>query len=81
MSSADMETEIRPMCLEDLNAIFAIDHRIRRMGRAITYANITTERVFIIDRHVGRLARPISYVDLIKGDVSELLQLGFVAEI
>jgi len=60
MSGSSMEVRIRPMNLEDLDAIFAIDHKIRREGKAITYANLTTEHVFTIDRHVGRLARPVS---------------------
>ena len=81
MSSNSVEATIRPMSLEDLDAIFAIDHHIRRAGKAITYANLTTEHIFTIDRHVGRLAKPVSYVDLIRGDVSELLELGVVAEI
>ena len=51
------------------------------MGKAITYANLTTERIFAIDRHVGRLGKPTSYVDLITGDVSSLLEFGFVAEV
>jgi len=81
MTGSELKTEIRPMILEDLDAIFSIDHKIRRMGKAITYANLTTERIFTIDRHVGRLAKPSSYVDLITGDVSGLLDLGFVAEV
>lgn len=76
-----MEVRARPMSWEDLDAIFAIDCQIRRAGKAITYANLTTERIFTIDRHVGRLAKPVSYVDLIKGDVSELLELSIVAEV
>jgi ribosomal protein S18 acetylase RimI-like enzyme len=81
MTTAKVETKVRPMTLEDLDAIFAIDHQIRRMGQAITYANLTTERIFSIDRHVGRLAKPVSYVDLIRGDVSELLALDLVCEV
>jgi ribosomal protein S18 acetylase RimI-like enzyme len=81
MSSSNVEATVRPMNLQDLDMIFTIDHQIRREGKAVTYANITTERIFSIDRHVGRLARPVGYVDLIKGDVSELLELGVVAEI
>ena len=81
MMSTELETKIRPIALEDLDAIFSIDHKIRRLGKAITYANLTTERIFTIDRHVGRLAKPVSYADLITGDVSELLALGFVAEV
>jgi len=81
MTSADVETEIRSITLGDLDAVFSIDHKVRNMGQAITYANLTTERIFTINRHVGRLAKPVSYVDLIRGDVSELLALGFVAEV
>lgn len=76
-----MEVRAHPMSWEDLDAIFAIDRQIRRAGKAITYANLTTERIFTIDRHVGRLAKSVSYVDLIKGDVSELLELSIVAEV
>jgi len=79
--SSSVEAKVRPLCLEDLDAIFAIDHHIRSVGKAITYANLTTEHIFTIDRHVGRLAKPTSYVDLIRGDVSELLESGLVAEI
>ena len=81
MNSSKAETKIRPMTLQDLDAIFSIDHKIRAMGKAVTYANLTTERIFTINRHVGRLAKPVSYVDLISGDVSELLAFGFVAEV
>lgn len=76
-----MEVKVRPLTLGDIDAILVIDHRIRKAGKAITYAYLTTERIFSIDRHVGRLARPVSYVDLIRGDVSELLELGVVAEV
>jgi len=81
MISPRTEIKVRPMTLEDLDTIFSIDHRIRGSGQAVTYANLPTERVFTIDRHVGRLAKPVSYADLIKGDVSELLALGLVAEV
>jgi GNAT superfamily N-acetyltransferase len=73
--------QVRPMILEDIDAIFHIDHEIRKAGEVITYENLTTERIFTIDRHVGRSAKPVSYVDLIKGDVSELLDFSFVAEV
>ncbi len=81
MTDSKGEITVRPMTPEDLDAIFFIDHEVRREGQAITYANLTTERIFTIDRHMSRLARPVSYVDLIKGDVSELFALGFVAEV
>lgn len=81
MSYSEAEIKVRPIVLEDLDAIFLIDRKIRRMGKAITYANLTTEHIFTISRHVGRLAKPTSYVDLITGDVSQLLEHGFVAEV
>jgi len=81
MIVSKIDAKIRPIALNDLDVIFFIDHEIRHHGQAITYANLTTEHVFKIDRHVGRLARPVSYVDLIKGDISDLLSLGFVAEV
>jgi GNAT superfamily N-acetyltransferase len=68
------------MTLEDLDAVFTIDRKIRERGKAITYANLTTERIFTIDRKASRLTRPVSYVDLITGDVSGLLDFGLVAE-
>ena len=77
----EIESLIRSLQLDDLDAIFSIDHKVRALGKAVTYSNLTTERVFTIDRHVGRLAKPVSYVDLIRGDVTELLALGVVAEV
>lgn len=76
-----IEPLIRPVQLDDLDAIFGIDHKVRALGKTITYSNLTTERLFTIDRHVGRLAKPVSYVDLIRGDITELLDLGVVAEV
>ncbi len=81
MSSNELEINFRSMTLDDLDAIFSIDRKIREKGKAITYANLTTERIFTIDRKASRLTRPVSYVDLITGDVSGLLELGCVAEI
>ena len=81
MTGTKLVTPPRSMTHEDLDAIFFIDHKIRERGKAITYANLTTERIFTIDRHVGRLAKPVSYVDLITGDVAQLLELGLVSEV
>jgi predicted N-acetyltransferase YhbS len=78
--SVKTEIKVRHLVLEDLDAVFHIDHEIRKTGEAVTYANLTTESIFTINRHVGRSAKPVSYVDLIRGNVSELLELGFVAE-
>ena len=81
MANDEEKTKIRSMTLEDLDPILAIDHKIRGLGKAITYANLTTERIFTIDRKSGRLARPVSYVELITGDVTGLLEFGLVAEV
>jgi GNAT superfamily N-acetyltransferase len=81
MPSPEVEINIRRMNLEDLDAIFLIDRKIREKGKAITYANLTTERIFTINRKGSRLTRPVSCVDLITGDISGLLDLGCVAEI
>ncbi|HEY95172.1 MAG TPA: GNAT family N-acetyltransferase [Dehalococcoidia bacterium] len=81
MPTIDKEVIVRPMTIGDIDATFFIDHEIRKAGKAITYENLTTERIFTIDRHVGRSAKPVSYVDLIKGDISELLGFSFVAEV
>jgi hypothetical protein len=48
------EINIRPMTLEDLDAVFLIDRKIREKGKAITYENLTTERIFTIDRKGSR---------------------------
>ena len=83
MSNAEGKVTIRPMVLEDLDAMFSIDRRIRAAGEAITYANLTTEGVLTVNRKVGesQRRRPTSYVDLITGDISGLLEYGFVAEL
>ena len=81
MTSSEVEIKVRGMSLEDLEAIFLIDRKIRRTGKAITYANLTTEHIFTIDRKVSWRTRATSYLELITGDVSGLLELGFVAEV
>jgi len=81
MDIPEVEVKVRPMTLQDLDAIFSIDRKIRGMGKTITYVNLTTERIFTIDRKTSRLKQPTSYVDLITGDVAGLLELGFVAEV
>ncbi len=75
------KVRIRPMEPEDITAVLGIDRKIRGMGKAITYANLTTEHISTIDRKVSHLKRPTSYIDLITGDVSGLLELGLVAEV
>jgi len=73
--------KIRPMGLKDLDTIFLIDQKIRKVGKAITYANFTTEYIFAIERKERLQKRPTGYIDLITGGVDKLLELGFVAEI
>jgi ribosomal protein S18 acetylase RimI-like enzyme len=79
MHTTDVGIQVRPLALDDLDTIFLIDHKIRGLGKAITYENITTEHIFTIDRKVSRMKQPTSYVDLITGDVSDLLKFSFVA--
>jgi len=69
------------MTLEDLDTIFLIDQKIRELGKAITYANFTTEHIFTTERRVSLRERPTGYIDLITGGVDRLLELGFVAEV
>ena len=81
MTGREDEAKVRSMTLEDLGNIFSIDRKIRGVGKAITYLNLTTERIFTIDRKISQLKRATSYAELITGDVSELLELGLVAEV
>ena len=81
MAYSQLKAEIRSMTLEDLDAVLSIDRKIRERGKAITYANLTTERIFTIDRVASHKTRPVRYVDLITGDISGLLDLGLVAEV
>lgn len=81
MNISKDKVEIRPMTRDDLEAIFSIDQEIRRKGQAYTYINLTTERIFPTKKQVSHLAVPDSHLDMIKGAVSELLDLGFVAEV
>ncbi len=74
MSCAKGEMEIRPVALEDLKAIFLIDKEIRATGKAITYADLTTEDIFTISQEANRHKMPLSYI-------TELLDFGSVAEI
>ncbi len=74
MNYAKGKTEIRPIALEDLEAIFSIDKEIRASGKTITYADITTEDIFAISEEVTYHHTPL-------GHIAELLDFGFVAEI
>jgi len=81
VARSELKLKVRSMTLQDLDAVFSIDRKIRERGKAITYANLTTERIFTIDRISSRMTRPVSYIDLITGDISGLLDLGLVAEV
>ena len=83
MTVTETDAKIRPMSIEDLDAIIRIDRKIRRLGKAITYEYLTTEGILTMSSHkkITRLDGATSYVDLITGDVSELLEHGLVAEV
>ncbi len=81
MTSHEVEIKVRPMTLEDLDTIFLIDQKIRELGKAITYANLTTEHIFTIEREASLRERTVGYGNLITGGVGGLLELGFVAEV
>jgi len=81
MTSHEVEIKVRPMTLEDLDTIFLIDQKIRELGKAITYVNLTTEHIFTIEREASLQERTVGYGDLITGGVGGLLELGFVAEV
>ena len=81
MTNPKARVKMRSMTLEDFGVIFAIDQQIRAMGKAITYASITTEDIFAIDKDVRRLAQPTSYVDFVTRDMLARVELGLVAEV
>ncbi len=74
MSREKVKVEIRPIVLEDLKAMFLIDKEIRASGKAISYADYTTEDIFTISQEANRHRMPLTYI-------AELLDFGFVAEI
>ena len=67
MNNIEGKTEVRPVVLQDLDAIFSIDKEIRAVGKAITYANLTTEQIFNKKSRIE--------------EISKLFGLGFVAEV
>ncbi|UCC90149.1 MAG: GNAT family N-acetyltransferase [Dehalococcoidia bacterium] len=81
MTKPKAKIKIRSMTLEDFDVIFAIDQQIRAMGKAITYASITTEDIFAIDKDMRRLAQPTSYVNFVTRDMAARVELGLVAEV
>jgi len=81
MSSAEGKVEVRPMTLEDTDAMLSIDRKIRAVGKAITYANLTTEYILSTGRKVSHRGSPTNYVDSIAGSAAGLLDFSFVAEV
>ncbi|MDD5082797.1 MAG: GNAT family N-acetyltransferase [Dehalococcoidales bacterium] len=82
MVSSASEVKIRPIALKDLDTILSIDSKIRETGQTITYANITTGQIFTAEREAGKRRKTGSYyLDLVTGDTSTSLDLGFVAEV
>ncbi len=81
MAIARTEIKTRPLTFQDLDSVILIDRKIRASGKAVTYANLTTEQVFTIDKNITYMEHPVSYVDLIKGRVQELFKWGLVAEV
>jgi len=74
MSRTKGKIKIRSMVLEDLKSMFLIDKEIEATGKAITYADLTTEDIFTISQEANRHKMPLSYI-------VELLDFGFVVEI
>ena len=81
MTKPKTKIKIRSMTLEDFDVIFAVDQQIRAVGKAVTYAGITTEDIFAIDKDVRRLAQPTSYVNFATRDMLARVELGLVAEV
>jgi len=81
MSSAEGKIEVRPINLKDIDAILSIDKEIRAAGKAITYANLTTEYVLSAGRKVSYQVSSTSYEGSITGNVAALLDFSFVAEV
>ena len=81
MSSAEGKIEVRPINLKDTDAILSIDKEIRAAGKAITYANLTTEYILSAGRKVSYQENPTIYASSITGNVAALLDFSFVAEV
>jgi ribosomal protein S18 acetylase RimI-like enzyme len=74
-------TKVRPMVVGDIDAVLEVDRAVRAAGKAITYANLTTEYILSIDRGVAHEESPTSYADAMTGNVAALLDFSFVAEV
>ena len=81
MRAVEGKIAVRPMAVGDIEAVLSVDRAVRAAGKAITYANLTTEYILSIDRRVTHEESPTSYVDSITGNVAALLDFSFVAEV
>lgn len=79
MTTAEVKVKIRPMTRGDLQAVIDIDQVIRHHGEAMTYINITTDRVFSAKTNINSKLSG-KKEDTIKEAFAKLLNLGFVAE-
>lgn len=79
MSKQD-RIEVRPINLEDIDAILSIDREIRARGSAHTYRNLTMEYVLFAERGIPDQRSPGSYARSLTGEVAPLLGFTFVAE-
>ncbi|MFC2024693.1 GNAT family N-acetyltransferase [Chloroflexota bacterium] len=77
----EAKIKIRPMSVSDLDAIVAVDREIRWLGKAITYAHITTEEIITATKQFSQTAHPESYEEFITRDMSGEIEYGFVAEV
>jgi ribosomal protein S18 acetylase RimI-like enzyme len=75
------KVEVRPIKLEDVDAILSIDKAIRATGNVITYRNLTTEYIVSAGRGIPPEENPASYVQSLTGDAAPSLNLSFVAEV
>jgi len=69
------------MHLRDLDAIIAIDSEIRKTGKVITYAKITSEQIITAMKAFTQSAYPESYGDFISRDMSGRVECCYVAEV
>jgi len=75
------KVEVRPIKLEDVDAILSIDKAIRAAGNVITYRNLTTEYIVSAGRGIPPQEDPASYLRSLTGDAAPLLNMSFVAEV
>lgn len=80
MVNSENEVQIRSMSTDDLDAVLAIDSKIRKAGKVITYAQTTTEEILSTLRHFSRTAQPSSYVEFVTRDMLGRIEHSFVAE-